>query len=311
LRLTLASRVSLWRSREKIASESAAERSAGVVLLKAPGSAVPMQRFATYRRLTLLVTLVGLFTGGPACLTGQAGHPWLRRVSSWKQVRRQAAAPIPPAHRPAPTKPTPSQGRNENGGHAQQNAQNVAPKVEAAPQMQRHAVIERREVPAPNVSRVAPRAGAHLSEWMNQHSNLTPAQQQQALENEPGFRELPSVTQERLRDQLAKLNAMPPQQRARWTANTEAMERLTPDQRAQVRGALQQAAALPPPQRGVVERNFRQLRELPADQREEVMNSERYRAQMNDAQRAALSNLLHIEPMLPPPEPREAPATPK
>lgn len=204
----------------------------------------------------------------------------------------------------------PPQARNESGARPQPNAQSGAPKVEAAPQMQKPAVIERREPlapPAPNVGRVPPRAGTHLSEWMNEHSNLTPAQQQQALENEPGFREFPQPTRERLLDQLAKLNAMPPQQRARWIANTEAMERLTPDQRAQVRGALQQAAALPPPQRAVVQRNFRQLRDLPADQREAVMNSEHLRTQMNDAQRAALSNLLRIEPMLPPPEPRETP----
>jgi hypothetical protein len=55
----------------------------------------------------------------------------------------------------------------------------------------------------------------------------------------------------------------------------------------------------------VVARSFRELRELPPAQRWSAMNSPRYAGQMNDAQRASLSNLLRVEPLLPPPEPRQ------
>ena len=142
----------------------------------------------------------------------------------------------------------------------------------------------------------------HLADWMNQHSNLSPAQQQQALGNEPGFRELPPETQQRMRDRLTQLNAMSPQQRDRTTRNIETMEHLAPEQRSQVRGAMEQLGSLPPDQRRMVARSFRELRELPPAQRWSAMNSPRYAGQMNDAQRATLGNLLRVEPLLPPPD---------
>jgi len=173
--------------------------------------------------------------------------------------------------------------------------------------------MQRRQQIVPPPSRPAPAAqrpgggqkNEHLAEWMNQHSNLTPAQQQQALENEPGFRELPAQTQQNMRNRLAQLNAMPPQQRERVLNRNEAMEHLTPEQRGQVRGAMEQLGALPPDQRRFVARSFRELRELPPGQRMAMMNSPRYAGQMNDAQRATLSNLMRVEPMLPPPEQKQ------
>jgi hypothetical protein len=163
-----------------------------------------------------------------------------------------------------------------------------------------------RQAPGPGpAQRGGGQKNEHLAQWMNQHSNLSPAQQQQALENEPGFRELPAQTQQNMRNRLAQLNAMPPQQRERVLNRNEAMERLTPEQRGQVRGAMEQLGGLPPDQRRFVARSFRELRELPPNERQAALNSPRYAGQMNDAQRATLNNLLRVEPMLPPPEPRQ------
>jgi hypothetical protein len=150
----------------------------------------------------------------------------------------------------------------------------------------------------PGANRV-PR-GEHLAEWMNQHGNLTPAQQQQALDREPGFRELPPQTQQREHERLAQLNAMNPQQRQRILNRNEYMERLSPDQRGQVRGAMQQLGSLPPEDRRVVARNFRELRDLPPEQRYGAMS----RMPLTEPQRSTLNNLMRVEPMLPPPEPR-------
>jgi hypothetical protein len=143
----------------------------------------------------------------------------------------------------------------------------------------------------------------HLGQWMNQHSGLTPAQQQQALQREPGFRELPPQTQQRYMERLAQLNAMPAAERQRMLARNEWMEHLNPDQRAQVRGATEELGALPPDQRGMVARSFRELRELPVDQRMGAMNGERYR-RLNPAQREALGSLLRVAPLMPPAEAR-------
>ncbi len=58
----------------------------------------------------------------------------------------------------------------------------------------------------------------HLAQWMDRHSNLPLADQQKALENEPGFRDLPPQTQQRMRDRLTQLNNMTPDQRQRILA---------------------------------------------------------------------------------------------
>lgn len=154
--------------------------------------------------------------------------------------------------------------------------------------------------PAP-IERHQPPRGEHLAEWMDQHRNLTPQQQQDALGHEPGFNALSRDTQQRMRERLAQLDAMTPDQRQRLLARNEAMERLTPAQRGDVRSAMSQLGSLPADQRITVARTFRALRDLPPEQRISALNSGRFGPPMNDAQRTVMYNLLRVEPMLPPP----------
>lgn len=161
-----------------------------------------------------------------------------------------------------------------------------------------------RESPAP---RVAPHSGfpgpqhpgknqEHLLHWMDRHSNLTPDQQQKALEREPGFHDLPPQTQERMRERLNQLNNMSPDRRRRWLERNEAIARLTPPQRQQVRDAIGQLQNLPPDRRREVARAFRELRDLPPDQQQSVVNSDRYRNRFSNEEMGTLSGLLAIEP---------------
>jgi len=143
---------------------------------------------------------------------------------------------------------------------------------------------------------------------MDRHSNLSLPEQQRALEGEPGFKELPQQTQQRLRNQLNQLNNMPPEQRRRLLEHTEAMEQLTPPQRQQVRGAMQEYRALPIERRRMVARAFRDLREMPQPQRQAVLNSDRFRSQFSDEERNTLSSLLTVEPYIPVQRPNEGPA---
>lgn len=140
--------------------------------------------------------------------------------------------------------------------------------------------------------------GEHLAQWLNQHQGMTLEQQERALEQEPGFQELPTPTQQRMRGRLAQLNEMSPTQRKRIIERTEAMERLTLPQRLQVRGAMQQLSLLPLEERKAVSRSFRELRQLPPSQRMAAMYNLRY-SSLNLAQRAALTRLLQVAPMLP------------
>jgi hypothetical protein len=152
----------------------------------------------------------------------------------------------------------------------------------------------------------------HLAQWMDRHSNLSPTDQQRALENEPGFRNLPAQTQQAMRNRLTELNNMTPEQRRRRLERTEAMERLTPPQRQQVRGALEQYRGLPEDRRRLVARAFHDLREMPEPQRQAILNSDRFRSQFSDQERGTLSNLLTVEPYLPVQRPpNEAPSVGK
>lgn len=145
-----------------------------------------------------------------------------------------------------------------------------------------------------------PVRGAHLGQWMQQHSNLTPQQQQRALQDEPGFRSLPPGTQATVMNRLNRLNSMPEQQRNLTIRNGEAMERMTPQQRGEVRNAMGQLGALPIDRRQAVARSFRDLRNLPPEQRNAILNSPQYRQQFSDEERGTLGNMLAVSPLLPP-----------
>ena len=200
---------------------------------------------------------------------------------TWSMPHHSMAA-RPQEQRPAPVERRPPQPQ----GQAQMSAQ---PR-QAAP-------IERRN---PSASAAANYKGGHLADWMNQHSNMTPEQQKEALAREPGFRELPGPTQERFQERLSQLNAMPAPQRERLLERNEAMERLTPVQRTEVRQATEQWASLPPDQKHDVARSFRALRKLPPEQRAAALASGRYSAPFSPAERQALNGLMRVEPMLPP-----------
>jgi hypothetical protein len=163
--------------------------------------------------------------------------------------------------------------------------------------------------PAQSPKQIGPKPNQeHLAQWMDHHSNLPLADQHRALENEPGFRDLPSQTQQRMRDRLTQLNNMTPEQRRRILERTEAMEHLSPPQRQQVRGALEQYRGLPEDRRHMVARAFRDLREMPQPQRQEILNSDRFRGQFSDQERNTISGLLAVEPYLPVQRPNDGPS---
>ncbi|MBS1801482.1 MAG: DUF3106 domain-containing protein [Acidobacteria bacterium] len=159
--------------------------------------------------------------------------------------------------------------------------------------------------PAPRMTAPPPHANhpgqnqEHLGQWMDRHSNLPLAQQQKALESEPGFRDLPSETQQRMRDRLTQLNNMPPEQRRRLLERNEAIANLPVAQRQQVRGAMKQFSSLPRDRQRLVAKAWRDLREMPEPQRQSIMSSDSFRSQFSDEERSTVSNLLAVEPYLP------------
>jgi hypothetical protein len=165
-----------------------------------------------------------------------------------------------------------------------------------------------RPAPGPKPGGAPKQNQEHLGQWMDRHSSLPLAEQQRALEKEPGFRDLPQQTQQRMRDRITQLNNMTPEQRRRTLEHAEAMEHLSPPQRQQVRGALEQYRGLPEDRRRLVARAFRDLREMPQPQRQAIFNSDRFRGQFSDQERNTLSGLLAVEPYLPVQRPNDGPS---
>lgn len=171
--------------------------------------------------------------------------------------------------------------------------------------------MERPGRPAPNVPANVPRPEqrqeqrqeqrvqrqGHLADWMQKHSNMSLADQQRAMQNEPGFRDLPQWQQQQELNQLARLYAMKPAERERTLARNEALERLSPGQQQQYRAAAQQLYALPPARQGLIRSAMLDLREMPPAQREQVVASPAFAAEFPDpGDRAMIRTLLIVEP---------------
>ncbi len=185
----------------------------------------------------------------------------------------------------------------------QQPGQHPAPVVRAAPPSQPRPAGGAQGGRANQFVAHSGQNQEHLQQWMQTHSNMPLDQQQRALDNEPGFRQLSPDVQLRMHQRLAQLNGMTPEQRQRAYARTEAMERLAPEQRQQVRSALTNLGNLPKDRRIYVAREFRAMRYLPQPQRQVFLNSPAMRAQFSDEERQVLSGLFEVEPYLPPPTP--------
>jgi Protein of unknown function (DUF3106) len=140
---------------------------------------------------------------------------------------------------------------------------------------------------------------AHLGTWLQRHGNMTPEQQEKALQSEPGFNRLGPEQQQRLLGRLRQLNRMPPAQRQRTVDRIEAMEHLTPQMRQQVRASFQEFHTLPEDRQRLMKKAFRDLREYPPEQREAMMNSSQFQAQFTPQERSILGNILAVEPYQP------------
>ena len=159
----------------------------------------------------------------------------------------------------------------------------------------------------PNANQPFRRPQSHLGQWFREHQNLTPAQQIQALQQEPGFSRLPPQMQMRLQKRLYQLDAMPPAQRERTLQYMEALERMTPEQRQQLTQAMQRVNEFPFNRQMQMRRAFRTLRELPMDQRQQALSTPPLRDQFSEPERRILGQLLSVAPYLPPTNPAQMP----
>jgi uncharacterized protein DUF3106 len=153
------------------------------------------------------------------------------------------------------------------------------------------------------------RSGQHAGAWLREHKNLSPDEQQRALENDPQFRKLPAERQEQLRKRLEHFSTLPPQQQDRILNRMDAWEHLTPEQRQQARGLAQQMRQLAPDRRRMMQTAIRNLRQMPPDQRQQVLDSPRFKSIFSPEEQVMLKGITQLP--LAPAEPGQEGEPPK
>lgn len=241
-------------------------------------------------------------------MQGSERRPVLRRARNaalsvlilvlplWGFGQRQHAAPPPRSAqtRPAPSRPAPQNTRPVrpgNSGALYRPAPSFAPGGSAY--RPPNAVMQ----PGFNGS-VRP-GQEHLPQWMAQHQNLSPAEQQRQLRSMPGFSRLSPEQQQRAMNGLRTLDARPPAERQRMMARQENFERLSPGQQQDVRSSAQTMHAMPQDRQRMMTTAFNDLRRLPPNQRDAVLNSARFSHQFSPEERHVLGSLLSVEPYQP------------
>ena len=142
----------------------------------------------------------------------------------------------------------------------------------------------------------AKRPGNRLGDWLQAHKDLSPDQQEKALESDPKFKKLPADRQAALKERLRNFNALPPEQRQRAIQRLNYMAALSPDQRQQLRDANKTLETLPQDRKVMVHTALRHLRKMDPQQREETMQSERFRSTFSDQEQGILKQLSAINP---------------
>lgn len=184
------------------------------------------------------------------------------------------------------------QGRSESRNQEERPQQQPTREMRRAPEPGIH------QADRPGGQPPYRRGQEHLPTWWQQHRELSPQQQADALRRQPGFRNLPRGQQQRLIQRLHEFDRRSPQQQRRMMDRVEMFERLSPERQQEVRGASQALSQMPPGRQRVVRQAFRDLRHMPPEERREMLHSN-YGAQFSPQERTILGNLLSIEPYQP------------
>ncbi len=211
----------------------------------------------------------------------------------WGRQRAQAA-------RAAPVRPAPAQRQaGKAAGNQKENGKGNGAGQAAGSTVPRPAFGGNPAAIRPGVNGGERPGQQHLPEWLNQHQNLSPQQQEDLLRREPGFNRLSPDQQQRVLNRLRTLDARPPEQRQRMAQRGEMWERLSPGQQQDVRDSFQAWNQMAPDRRRMVGRAFSDLRQIPPEQRTEILNSARFSQTFTPQERHVLGSLLSVEPYEP------------
>jgi hypothetical protein len=155
--------------------------------------------------------------------------------------------------------------------------------------------------PAPRAQGAPHQPQGHAGDWLRQHKDLPPSEQERALQNDPHFRSLPPAQQRRLRQQLRYFASLPPQEQQhvlqlmdRMGSRKFTWQRLTPEQQQRVQQIHNQLMQLPPDRQRVVRSAIRDLRAMPPAQRDQVIDSDRFRSTFSPQELGILREVTRL-----------------
>jgi Protein of unknown function (DUF3106) len=152
---------------------------------------------------------------------------------------------------------------------------------------------------------------AHAGDWLRRYKGLSPAEQERALQNDPGFRNKSPEQQQRLRQQLRLFSSLPPREQQRIVDNMDKWAHLTPEQKLQAREVYGRMQHLPPNRRPMVRTAIRDLSAMPPERREEVIDSNRFKKMFSPDERDVMRAAVRL-PLVPQESGKsEEPATPE
>jgi hypothetical protein len=136
--------------------------------------------------------------------------------------------------------------------------------------------------------------GPHRGDWLRKYGGLSPSQQEQKLQSDPGFRSLPADKQNNLLNSLRRFNSQPPEKKQQILNRMETFEHMTPQQQQQARNLFDRYRNLPEDQKSKVSQAYRRLRGMPPSARNELINSDEFRNGYNDDERDLLRGMTDL-----------------
>ena len=135
-----------------------------------------------------------------------------------------------------------------------------------------------------------------MGDWLTEHKNLSPEEQEKLLEKDPNFKNQTPQHQAELRERLRKFNSLTPEQRERALNRMQFMANLSKDQRQQIRDANQVLQGLPQDRQLMVHKALRHLRQMTPAERIQAMNEDRFKNMFSEQERGILTKLSAINP---------------
>jgi predicted component of type VI protein secretion system len=135
-----------------------------------------------------------------------------------------------------------------------------------------------------------------MGDWLQNHKDLSPDQQEKLLENDPHFKRLPPERQAELKERLRRFNGLTPEQRERALNRMQWMASLTQEQRQNLRDANQKLQGLPQERQMMVHKALRHLRQMDPQERQQVLASDRLKSTFSEQEQGILKQLSAINP---------------